>query len=61
MTVLVILGMGWFVAAFGPYAWLYAGAFALLGGICVFVSLRLQPKSAHSVSTDQLTVTDPAP
>ena len=42
-------------------AWLYAGAFALLGGICIFVSLRLQPKSAHSVSTDQLTVIDPAP
>ncbi len=61
MTVLVILGMGWFVAAFGPYAWLYAGAFALLGGLCVFLSLRLQPKSAHPVTPDQLTVADPAP
>lgn len=61
MTVLVILGMGWFVAAFGPLAWLYAGAFALLGGLCVFASLRLQPKSTHPLTTDQLAVADPAP
>lgn len=61
MSVLVILGMGWLVAAYGPWAWLFVGAFALLGALCVFASLRLQPKSNHPPSSDQIAVADPTP
>jgi len=56
MSVLVILGMGWFVAAYGAYAWLFTGAFALLGALCVLASLRLQPKSPHPLTSDQVVV-----
>jgi MFS transporter, PPP family, 3-phenylpropionic acid transporter len=61
MTVLLILAMGWGVSAFGPGAWLLSAAFALLGALCVVTSLRLQPKSAHPVPTDQVVVADPTP
>lgn len=61
MSVVVILVMGWFVAAFGPMAWLFVGAYSVLGALCVVLSLRLQPPSAHPITSDQLTVADPAP
>jgi PPP family 3-phenylpropionic acid transporter len=61
MSVVVILAMGWFVAAFGPMAWLFVGAYSVLGALCVVLSLRLQPPSAHPITSDQLTVADPAP
>lgn len=61
MTVLVILVMGWCVAAFGPWAWLVVGAFSLVGALCVVLSLKLQPPNAHPITSDQLTVADPAP
>lgn len=61
VTVALILGMGWCVAAFGHAGWLLAAGFALVGALCVLVSLRLQPKSAHPVTSDQLVAADPAP
>lgn len=61
MSVLVILAMGWCVAAFGPMAWLFVGAYAVVGALCVVLSLKLQPPSAHPITSDQLTVADPAP
>jgi MFS transporter, PPP family, 3-phenylpropionic acid transporter len=61
MSVLVIVGMGWFVAAYGTLAWLFVAGFAVIGALCVLASLRLQPKSSHPVTTDQLVVADPAP
>jgi PPP family 3-phenylpropionic acid transporter len=61
MSVVVILAMGWFVAAFGPMAWLFVGAYAVVGALCVVLSLKLQPPTAHPISSDQLTVADPAP
>jgi PPP family 3-phenylpropionic acid transporter len=61
MTVAMILGMGWCVAAFGPGAWLLAGAFSLAGALCVVISLRLQPKSAHPVPADQVVNAEPSP
>jgi PPP family 3-phenylpropionic acid transporter len=61
MSVVVILAMGWFVAAFGPMAWLFIGAYSVLGALCVVLSLRLQPPSAHPITSDQLTIADPAP
>ena len=61
MSVLVIVGMGWFVAAYGPGAWLFVAAVAVVGALCVFTSLRLQPKSSNPLTTDQLVVADPAP
>lgn len=61
MSVVVIVAMGWFVAAFGPMAWLFVGAYAVVGALCVVASLKLQPPSTHPISSDQLTVADPAP
>ncbi|WP_423068205.1 MFS transporter [Devosia sp. CN2-171] len=61
MSVLVIVGMGWFVAVYGTLAWLFVAGFAVIGALCVLASLRLQPKSSHPVTTDQLVVADPAP
>lgn len=61
MSVVVILAMGWFVAAFGPMAWLFVGAYAVVGALCVVLSLKLQPPTAHPITSDQLTVADPAP
>ena len=61
ISILVIVGMGWFVAAYGAKAWLFVGGFAALGGLCVLASLRLQPKHSHSSTTDQLVAADPAP
>ncbi|MDB5539178.1 MAG: hypothetical protein JWQ89_905, partial [Devosia sp.] len=61
MSVVVILVMGWCVAAFGPWAWLVVGGYALVGALCVVLSLKLQPPNAHPITTDQLTVADPAP
>lgn len=61
MTVLMILAMGWGVAAFGPGAWLLAAGFALIGALCVLASLRLQPKSSHPVPVDAVSVIDPTP
>jgi len=61
MSVLIILGMGWLVAAFGPMAWLFVGAFSVLGALCVALSLKLQPKSAHAVAPDEIVASDPTP
>jgi len=61
MTVLIILGLGWAIAAYGPSAWLLSAGFAAVGAVCVWVSLRLQPKSAHTVPADSITVADPTP
>lgn len=61
MSVLVLLGMGWFVAAYGAGAWLYVAAFAVLGALCILASLRLQPRHAHPIASDQIIVADPAP
>lgn len=61
MSVLMLLGMGWFVAAYGAGAWLYVAAFAVLGALCIIASLRLQPRHAHPIASDQIIVADPAP
>ena len=44
MTVIVLLGFGVSVSAFGSGAWLVLSAFCLLGVILPLISLRLQPK-----------------
>lgn len=41
MSVIVLVGMGWCVQAFGAGAWLVLSGYALLGAVCVLVSLRL--------------------
>lgn len=48
MSVLSLIGFGWFVAAFGAKAWLALAAFTLLGALLVWLSLRL--KSPETVS-----------
>lgn len=44
MTVIVLLGFGISVSAFGSGAWLVLSGFCLLGVILPLISLRLQPK-----------------
>lgn len=61
MSVLVIVAMGWCVAAFGPMAWIFVGAYSVVGALCVVLSLKLQPPTAHPLASDQLRVADPAP
>lgn len=41
MSVIVLVGMGWCVQAFGAGAWLVLSGYSLLGAVCVLVSLRL--------------------
>lgn len=41
MSVIVLVGMGWCVQAFGAGAWLVLSGYAMLGAVCVLVSLRL--------------------
>lgn len=60
-SVVVIISMGGFVTAFGPMAWLFVGAFSLLGALCVVLSLKLQPPNSHPIASDRLTIADPAP
>jgi PPP family 3-phenylpropionic acid transporter len=51
MTVVALLGFGWFAANFGVGAWVALAAFALFGALLVFVSLRLKSpdsKPAHA-------------
>lgn len=51
MTVVALLGFGWFANTIGVGAWGALAAFALLGALLVFVSLRLRSpdaKPAHA-------------
>jgi PPP family 3-phenylpropionic acid transporter len=46
MTVVALLGFGWFAGQFGAGAWLALGAFTFVGAVLVWISLRLRP--AHN-------------
>lgn len=41
MCVVVLVGMGWCVQMFGMGAWLVLGIYALIGAVCILVSLRM--------------------
>jgi len=41
MTVVALLGFGFFAAAIGQYAWLALGIYAAIGAALVFISLKL--------------------
>lgn len=43
MTVVALLGFGWFTAQLGPGAWFVLAAYSLVGGALVWVSLLLKP------------------
>ena len=42
MAVIAVSGFGWLVADYGAHAYAASAAFAALGGVLVWVSLRLQ-------------------
>ncbi|AKR56236.1 putative 3-phenylpropionic acid transporter [Devosia sp. H5989] len=42
MSVISLIGFGWLVGLMGPHAYLVAALFALAGGGCVWVSLRMR-------------------
>ena len=48
MSVIALIGFGWFVALYGEKAWLAAAAFALVGAGLVVISLRLKPPGEES-------------
>jgi MFS transporter, PPP family, 3-phenylpropionic acid transporter len=41
-SVLALTGFGWLVGMIGAHAYFVAGGFALIGGLCVIVSMRLK-------------------
>ena len=46
MSVVSLLGFGWFVANFGVGAWVALSVYALIGAALVFISLRLRQVAA---------------
>jgi PPP family 3-phenylpropionic acid transporter len=58
-SILVLIGMGALIAAFGSAAWIGLGAFAGCGAVLVWVSLRMQPKQGHPVDQASLDIADP--
>lgn len=46
MTVVALLGFGWFAGQFGAYAWLALGGYTFIGAVLVYISLRLRPANA---------------
>jgi len=47
MSVVALVGFGWLVGLMGPHAYLVAAVFALVGGACVWASIRLKPPRAQ--------------
>lgn len=61
MSVVALLGMGWAYGALGPLAWMALGAYALVGALCVWVSIRIQPPTATPVNPETIAAAEPAP
>jgi PPP family 3-phenylpropionic acid transporter len=61
MSVVALLGMGWAYGTFGSLAWVGLGAYALVGALLVWLSIRLQPPTATPADPDTLTIAEPAP
>lgn len=43
MSIVSLIAFGWLVGLMGPHAYLVAAVFALLGGGCVWLSIRMRP------------------
>ncbi len=61
MSVVALLGMGWAYGALGHWAWAALGAYALVGALCVWVSIRIQPPTIHPVEPETISAAEPAP
>ncbi|MGB3027430.1 MFS transporter [Paradevosia shaoguanensis] len=48
MSVVALIGFGWLVGLMGPHAYLVAALFALAGGGCVWLSLRMMAPKAQA-------------
>lgn len=46
MSVVALIGFGWFAAQFGAGAWLALSVYAVFGAALVWISLRMQPRHA---------------
>jgi hypothetical protein len=53
--------MGWAYGTFGSLAWVGLGAYALVGALLVWLSIRLQPPTATPADPDTITIAEPAP
>ena len=60
MSVVALLGMGLCYGALGHWAWAVLGAYALLGAVLVWLSLRLQPPTASPADPETIPIADPA-
>ena len=49
MSVIALTGFGWLVGVIGAKGYLVAAVFALLGGLCVWVSMRLKQPQTEAV------------
>jgi PPP family 3-phenylpropionic acid transporter len=46
LAVVAVIGFGWLVQDLGPQAYLVAAGMAFVGGVCVWISLRMRPAKA---------------
>ncbi len=61
MSVVALLGMGWAYGALGHGAWVVLGGYALVGALLVWLSIRIQPPTAHPVDPETISAAEPAP
>ncbi|HEY4199825.1 MAG TPA: MFS transporter [Devosiaceae bacterium] len=52
MSVIALLGFGWLVGGMGPHAYLVAGGFALMGALCVLISIRMMGPKTRPVAAN---------
>lgn len=61
MSVVALIGFGWFYGAVGQWAWAVLGLYSVVGALLVLLSLRLRPPSPRPVGPDQPAAASAAP
>lgn len=50
-SVIALVGFGWLIGLFGPHAYLFAALAAALGGLCIWLSLRMMQPRPDAIVT----------